>query len=82
MPEVKIPRGDKNVYEKFDMDNWMCLPTYDPNDATTYFDVGNLVYCRSEISQLSDEELKNLDVQEIFSTMLENKQRNSGKLEK
>ena len=82
MPEVKISRGDKNVYEKFDMDNWMCLPKYDPNDATTYFDVGNLVYCRSEMSQLTDEELKNLDVKEIFSTMLENKQRNGGTLDK
>ncbi|MCI8345280.1 MAG: hypothetical protein HFJ42_04860 [Clostridia bacterium] len=80
MSEVKIPRGDKNVYEKFGMDNWMCLPTYDRSKATTYFDVANLVYCRSEISQLTDEELQSLDVKEIFSSIAENKQRNGGKL--
>lgn len=68
--EIKIPRGDKNVYEKFDMDNWMRLPAYTPEDATSFFDVGNLIYCKSETSQYNGE----VDIKEIFSQVLKNKQ--------
>lgn len=68
--EIKISRNDKNVYEKFDMDNWMCLPAYSPEDATSFFDVGNLVYCQNESSRYEGE----VDVKEILSQMIKNKQ--------
>ena len=68
--EIRISRGDKNVYEKFDMDNWMCLPAYTSEDATSFLDVGNLVYCKSESSQYKGD----VDIEEIFSQMLKNKQ--------
>lgn len=67
--EIKISRSDKNVYEKFDMDNWMCLPPYTPEDSTSFFDVGNLVYCQSESSQYEGD----IDIKEIYSQILKNK---------
>lgn len=64
--EIKIPQVDKNIYEKYNSDNWMCLPRYTSDDDTSHLDVGDLVYCPSEFSDYEED----VDIREIFSHAL------------
>ncbi len=66
MIKTEIPRGDKNVYEKMDSDNWMLLPKFTSEDETSYLDISDIVLSKPETLEDEDE----LDIEWVFAASL------------